>query len=234
MDTEFQEIFENLNGTGQLEVRSFQGADGLFVKGLAAVLHWPDCAGSVGQEFFVFPGTTIERDEALRAIVRDARSAPEPLGAALAPLLGQLTPGSYQLRLEQIASEWALHQREPGWFAQGNIFGYYPLDVNYHDQVNLIATQPASASSPETVTDWTNAIESGMRPFALTLRSDCESDLVEFVLDGHHKLAAYAQLGIAPWRLAIAPCFPPAAINSSDWPKEYVPEPTYAWKWIFR
>nr|BFF22582.1 hypothetical protein GCM10025732_05470 [Glycomyces mayteni] len=74
-----------------------------------------------------------------------------------------------------------------------------------------------AAPGEDTVTEYAAAIAGGERPLAVLLRSEPpgdEQDCAAFLIDGHHKLAAYRRTGTAPHFLDIArladrrPCDP--------------------------
>ena len=169
-----------------------------------------------------------EAEEKLREIVRDGSHLDGSLAELFQPLLSQLAPGGYRLALEEIEGEWmALYPFQ----GPGTVGCFYPLGTNYDLMRNLVATQPEESLSEKRIDEWKAAIQSGERPFALILG---DSEVDGFVLDGHHKLLAYAQLGVAPWLLTIEPRVPSAPLVATDWPHELVAESTYGWRYCFR
>lgn len=74
----------------------------------------------------------------------------------------------------------------------------------------LVATQPAEQIDEGRVAFFEQEIREGRRPFAIVLSQWChvgageEWDSACYVLDGHHKLLAYARAGIYPPILSIA------------------------------
>jgi antitoxin component YwqK of YwqJK toxin-antitoxin module len=86
---------------------------------------------------------------------------------------------------------------------------YYPSNLLDYTTGNsydadlfvLYATRPQEELDTDRVAYFENEIKNGARPFAITMSSTCPAkdlDSEEFILDGHHKLAAYQNLGITP------------------------------------
>jgi hypothetical protein len=231
--THWEATIEVVDGTGRLELRGGNGVDGLYVDGRPVGMHWPDCAGSVGQEFYQIEGLSLEERVArLRTLVADGRRrSPERLEAGILPLLSQFPTGTYQVILGKVEREcWLIdYDYLPG------IYCYYPLDTHYDLMTTFLPTQPANSLVAERVEHWKQAIDSGKRPFAITIcmGNDGEDIGHEFVLDGHHKLHAYLALGKRPWRLAIQ-ITPQIPITKDDWPGKAGVDYPRAWEWIFR
>ncbi len=84
--------------------------------------------------------------------------------------------------------------------ADRELLGYYPADVR-----NLICTQTRESLDEERVAFYQEQLRAKRRPIVLT--ASAEEAWCEFVIDGHHKLAAYnrarvrpAVLGIVRWQ----------------------------------
>ena len=80
--------------------------------------------------------------------------------------------------------------------AARELVGYYPLD-----QRNLVCTQTSDSLDAGRVAFFREQVGAGRRPVVLT--ASAESAWCEFVIDGHHKLAAYARERVKPAVLGI-------------------------------
>ncbi|MCL2653375.1 MAG: hypothetical protein FWD63_06270 [Propionibacteriaceae bacterium] len=164
------------------------------------------------------PAKAVELAQAVRQQVGDVTSLSEPLLDALTPLLESLASGRYQIRLLDLPLEavaWS-----DTWFAADSD----PSDVNEHpserfyqppsDDVTdglaiplvIAPTQPDSDLNPATVTDFKTAIKCGQRPAVIAVAYPAErqawnaeeahKSVTGFIIDGHHKAAAYADLHV--------------------------------------
>lgn len=79
-------------------------------------------------------------------------------------------------------------------YYQSNLLDFSTRHFYNMDGCGLIATQPEESINEERVKFFKEEIMSERRPFAIIASKDSEY----FVLDGHHKLLAYEQLGIYP------------------------------------
>lgn len=201
--------------------------DALYVDGQPIALHWPDFAGSVGQEFYLTEvQAPHEHQLHLTDIVADGLRVGHGLGVDdLKPLLRQFASGTYQLLLEDIERSWSFEEWRGATPAH---FGwYYPSDDGWREKVTLLPTQNEALIDTARVEQWSRLIKGGRRPFAITARIGDSAH--EYVLDGHHKLRAYESVShdalsrrrkpINPWRLCI--CTPPGSrLTQGDWPLE--------------
>jgi len=211
------EQFLLTNGTGRIEVRSTGHACGLFLDGKPFAHCWPDCGGSIGQDLYRFavPAEGAMLPD-LAEIVAQAPSQKRSLAEQIAPLLRQFPPGSYQLVLSPLKEGDIWDDYSVGNGIAAKDFDRYPYAWDYPDyNRQLITTQPYDGLDDERILHFWYAIEQGDRPFAIT--ASVTDAKYEFVLDGHHKLAAYAYAGIAPWRLCISTDSPKPLLHT-DWP----------------
>lgn len=77
----------------------------------------------------------------------------------------------------------------------------YSTDNIYDEFQTLFATRPKKSLDAERIKHFESKIKEGERPFALVMSADySEADLdsAHYILDGHHKLAAYQNLKIYP------------------------------------
>lgn len=227
----WEQTIEIEDGTGRLELRGGGAVDGLYVDGRPVAMHWPDCSGSVGQEYYLVEACSLEeRCEALRRLVENGRRRDFALVAdRLTPLVAQFPSGRYRLFLEEIEREcWLSDYRH---LSSEGIRGYYPLGTSYEPMVTFLATQPESALQAARVEHWRTVLARRGRPFAITVREPDAWN--EYILDGHHKLAAYLSLRMRPWRLCIEVA-PRTPIGRGDWPARGGLRQPRAWDWIFR
>ena len=182
------ERFTQTNGKGILELRGSGLEIGLWVAGLPLVFDAADCGGSVGRFTILLNGAA--RPEIDAQIARDAAqgfSAARSLADAVRPLLDLMPNANYDLSLQTLRYgagrgglvDWHDHQMNPrggkAWvFADGPV---------------LIFTQPYDSLDDETILNYAYAIESGAQPAAIVWTA--RSETAQFVLDGHHKFAAY-------------------------------------------
>ena len=155
--------------------------------------------------------------QVVRQQVANVDQLDEPTMAALEPLLCALAPGRYQVRLENLhleATTWA-----KTWFAAessalsdpGGTM-YQPPRAQTSSRVVIAATQPDSALDESTVTQFAACITAGDHPVAVVaafaaVRQPHDSTIEHpcvtgFIIDGHHKMAAYTSLGL-PCRMIL-------------------------------
>ncbi len=76
-------------------------------------------------------------------------------------------------------------------------YGFYPFTEDC-----FVATQPKEKLNSKRINYFKKEIKAGKRPFVLVYRDDYDpiNDFMSqnYLLDGHHKLMAYQELGIAP------------------------------------
>jgi hypothetical protein len=189
-------------GAGVIDVRGGDAAV-LYLNGEPAALDGEDCAGSIGR-LWARAKITPSRPEVLAAL-GDFTTVGYPangLAADLRPVLDLLADGDYELRgpeplttsLDGGAIErWFVASEAPGVFGSD-----YPLELDY-----LVPTQAWPVTDWGTVARYRKLIAHGHRPVVLALRAD-DSPYSGFVLDGHHKLAAYQELHVPPELVRIA------------------------------
>ena len=151
----------------------------------------------------MFSGHTRGRDyvRELGELVAGNVDEGRPLAEQIEPLLALFAPGTYGLSYTPSAAVESVatfdHPGRPS--ADDEFGGYYPFDRN------LVGTQPRASLNEGRVDYYREQIRGGLRPIVLT--ASAERAWCEFVIDGHHKLAAYnreqvrpAVLGIVRWQ----------------------------------
>jgi hypothetical protein len=196
---------EVADGLGVVEVLGNDFASVLYLRGEPAWLHAADCQGSVGQlagwagsrpgeldalrDWLAEPGLRVDRRSG------DVRG---PLLPALQPFLRLLTWGRYRV------SAYTLPWREL-WvadFAGRDVFPWYwPVQGDA-----LVATGGWPPPDAATVHAYRQRIAKGTRPAAVVVSPPGGS--VGYLLDGHHKLAAYGAQRVPALLIEITPARP--------------------------
>lgn len=191
------DIWQVTNGTGAVDVRG-PFPTTLSVDGQRVGITWDDFAGSVGQYVVVRSHTRgnkawTEIVEVLENGLHDA-----PIADQIQPMLNEFSNSLYYLHFSPSISQYTVVSTphdDPG------LPGYYP------DSRNLLCTQPRERLDPPRVNLFRDRIQAGQRPIVLT--TSTEEAYCEFVIDGHHKLAAYIEEMVPPAVLSIVRCDSP-------------------------
>ncbi|MBC7805655.1 MAG: hypothetical protein H7145_05835 [Akkermansiaceae bacterium] len=214
------------NGTARIEVRGDGSACGLFLGGKPFVFNFYDRAGSIGQDLYRFaPLVDNNRPAGLSEVTADLPPEDATLSRLILPLLQQFPSAAYTLTLAPCTDADAFVEYYLANYQQDCAYttsGYYPFGEKV-----LVATQPDETLDDARIAHFWYAIEEGKRPFAITATTG--DAMCEFVLDGHHKMRAYAHAGVDPWRLCITRSSSPLAEN--DWPTSVVAP--RAWRAIY-
>ncbi|GIJ67835.1 hypothetical protein Voc01_027520 [Virgisporangium ochraceum] len=187
------------DGLGVVAVLGNDFASLLCLGGQPAVLHAHDCHGSVGQlAARAEPGAVRPAD--LDAL-RDWLAAPglnprrPPPAGPLAPLLRLLAPGRYTLALSTPGwQELPVLDPAPGAAASW----YWPTQGDA-----LVVTDHWPPRDQATVESYRARISGGARPAAVVVRAPGGGP--RYLVDGHHKLAAYRRTHVRPLLIEIAP-----------------------------
>jgi uncharacterized protein (TIGR02996 family) len=187
------------DGKRSIEVRG-DGVDVvLLVEGQPVALNWDDSNGSIGQ-YLVFTGHTPDADYArqLAGFVEGEIDAARSLADQIEPLLAHFVPGTYCLRYTPSAAARDIGTLEYAHQSAANfqLENYYP-----YEQGNLVCTQMTETLIDNRVMYFRRQIRTGQRPIILT--ASAEGAWCEFVIDGHHKLAAYDREQVSPAVLSI-------------------------------
>lgn len=186
------------NGRGLLEVRGDGGEVALLVEGKPVALNWYDNQGSIGQHL-VYTGHDDGNAcwQQIATLVEGDIDPLQPLAEQVEPLLTLFRSGLYRLVYTPSANarDTGTVERPGNSRATWQLTGYYPFDG-----ANLVCTQPQWLLDPERVAYFRDSIQTGARPVVLTISA--VGAICEFVIDGHHKLAAYAYERVPPSVLA--------------------------------
>lgn len=204
-------VLEVRNGDGTLSVGGHDGASALRVGWRPLIVEGYTGSGSIDR--FAIRTRDAEFRSSLRELrgrLRYAAEDTDPVELAR-PILRLLQPGHYGVRTWRDAN---VHI-EP--FGENGTAWWYPYEPIGTEGTAVIPTDSWPPRDEATLTGYVDAIEDGDRPLAVILRSEPpgdEQDCAAFLIDGHHKLAAYRRTGIAPHFLDIArladrrPCKP--------------------------
>ncbi|GAA2016355.1 hypothetical protein GCM10009839_09870 [Catenulispora yoronensis] len=181
------------------------------------------------------PQEAVDLAQSVRSAVADVRTLDRQLLDAIEPVVGALASSRYQLRLIDQPLEPVTWMDT--WYTEDALEGvtdpddladitedpvnherlYQPPHTGRPNPLVIAPTQPDL--DPATVKAYVQAITDGARPAALVAahlgerhnwdREEPHTAFTGFVVDGHHKLAAYAELGIAARIILILDLTPP-------------------------
>ncbi|GAB2662944.1 hypothetical protein [Nocardia goodfellowii] len=218
MDIEMVEI---VDGAGVIDVRGDSGVYGidsqnlLYLGGVAAAIDMADLRGSISRLFVRAPDRVPrpEQLQALRVLTVSGHSS-GALAETLRPLLALMANGRYELR-PPIPVTNRISEGFQAWSGSGpdrwgvSCPGPDEPDWTYPEEEWLTPTEAWPPADTATVDRYREVIRQGERPVVITLRAGAENYWSGFVLDGHHKLAAYRAEEVAPVVLRIARADPP-------------------------
>lgn len=185
-------------GRSLIDVRNGPVAGALLIDGIPVALHWPDEQGSIA-EYLLRAGAVNfeERLDSLRAVVERDLQKHLPISAQIKAFLELFVPSSYRLSYyERCGEDWTFVEFDSTWRFETYHSGFYPFDFTF------LLTQPTDSLDKKRIEHYVEMIQSGKRPKLLTASSSWSS--VFYVLDGHHKLAAYIQLRQPPSFIDVA------------------------------
>lgn len=210
--SEVYRVWESASGTGVLQVTGRDGASALRIGGKPWLVEGYTGSGTADRL------AVLSGDPRVRRTVRRLRTAlryPERASAAEVTwtLLKLLAPGRYGVR-RWVPGTFYVEALQPGRFASWYV-GITTPDLG----AVLLPIDQWPPRDADLVARYCRMIERGERPLVVTLRAappEDEDDTVAFVIDGHHKLAAYQRLGVAPHCLDIASMSEETACDAAD------------------
>lgn len=186
-------IFENPLGKSIIRLRASveRGDYALLVKQKAIAIDFPDNAGSMGRYFYSLPfGDIASEFIALQEMLNTGEINPRlTLEENFRLLIALFEQGRYTVSLYPLEIGRYQIEKAPTTY-------YQTRDI-------LLWTQPASKINQKRIAHYKELIKAGKRPIAVIASMEFAfEDIVHYspgyILDGHHKIAAYLQLGIAP------------------------------------
>jgi len=193
------------DGKGLIDVRGSDWDTALLVEGRPIALNWDDCEGSIGQ-YLVLTGHERGDDYARQLIdfVSGDNDLCAPFAEQLRPLLSTFANGVYWLLYtpSQVPVSWTMQGYPDQSTLDAQFLQYYPFDDR-----NLVGTQPRESIDEGRVSFFRDRVRNGRRPIVLTVTT--KGSWCEFVIDGHHKLEAYARERVRPAILTIDRGDPP-------------------------
>ncbi|MBE1485321.1 hypothetical protein [Plantactinospora soyae] len=192
-------------GAGVVELLGNDFASLLYLRGEPARLHAYDCRGSVAQLAARSTWETVRPDEldALRDWLADPGLRVDRRSGAVRGLLVEplepftrlLAPGRYVV--SATAAPWAeTVVVDPG--EHGVRSWYWPVEG-----AAIVPTSPWPPPDRATVAAYRDRIAKGVRPAAVAIGPAGRD--VRYLLDGHHKLAAYQAERVRPLIIELAP-----------------------------
>ena len=203
-----QESWTQTNGAGVLQIGGveFQTFGGntleiaLLLNGEPLVIDFHDGGGSIGRFAFLVDDAQPEivaqvEHHAALGFVDEV-----PLSEQIAPLLALMDNGDYTLTLAPLDSETVVCSFDEYDSKTGRSMWYYPWsyprDGYNHRSPVLLLTQWEMALSDETIERYVVAINRGEYPALISMGA--KDVPARFLLDGHHKMAAYRKCGKVP------------------------------------
>ncbi|RYD60724.1 MAG: hypothetical protein EOP84_36620, partial [Verrucomicrobiaceae bacterium] len=157
----------------------------LLLGGRPLLYHWSDCRGSVAQSLVYGTAATNQRNADPLKLLETTISTESSLLSCIAPIIPALAPGEYSLNYFAAPQLYDVVEFDEHWDANRDAIGYYPGCGSF------VTTEPKSALSEERVSFFEQKIRDGERPVLLTV--SVKEGWSDFVIDGHHKLAAYTR-----------------------------------------
>ena len=206
------------DGLGVIEVLGNDSASVLYLSGAPVWVHAYDCHGSVGElaaragaagwdaprpaelsalrDWLAEPGLMVERGGRGRWPVDRVHG---PLIEPLLPLLRLFNRGRYLVSARTMSPTVTVFDRvEADWF------GWYP-DPHDEDEY-ILATDRWPPPGLGTIEEHRARIARGIRPALVT--TGPPGGAGRYLLDGHHKLAAYRKARVRPLVIDIVPAEP--------------------------
>lgn len=209
---------ENSNNTIRIRFDGFLSC--LFIN-KPRVVDWPDCGGSVARYYACLPVNKWDKElqNEIESRVSKVQSVNDLKNSGFLDLLetgeyefekykGQPTGIIYNTILYN--SNETIHLWTKKQFGNHRADTQHFLNSFYPYGLQLMFTQPFESLNPERIKHYEDVIKKGERPIAIAIRvmiskqenedsyQDTSYNSTKYVLDGHHKLVAYQNLGIAP------------------------------------
>lgn len=204
------EIVTVADGSGTIDVRGGKFDVLLCSHGTPLVLNWDDCQGSVAQ-YLIRSGKPFQPLEldALRHTLEGHLDDERPLAEQFALFLRLLANGTYKITYELLTQPQKCIEFAQTACDESHYEEYYP------DGLDLVATQATDTLDDERIGHFQKIIRAGGRPIVLAVTT--ENAFCAFLVDGHHKFAAYSNFQVGPALLTVcrmdAPKLEPGAFD---------------------
>ena len=181
---------------GVVEIAGDDLVSVLRVRGGAVHLEGYDCRGSIGKLALRMGSARLSLNELDELCAWLRAPALESIMEHASAVLRFLSPGRYGVRLFT-GNKGTIVKPHGG----DGLVGWYP-----HEPMSvLLPTETWPPSDQTTVDAYARRIDAGGRPAAVVLRAEPgKVASTAYILDGHHKLAAYADRRVRPRLLDIA------------------------------
>ncbi len=197
MKKEIAEIYKLNEGIGFIEVLGGGFASLMCVDGSPIVMSWPDYEGSVARYLVRSGMTNVEESlESLRYILDGGFRSNHSISSQIFPVLELFVPGQYDLIYRDHCADCEYIEYNSDWDFEKSFDQFYPSEFN------LVFTQSLEHLNPVRVNYYIARIKADHCPIAIT--ATASNGRCEFVIDGHHKLAAYNQLREDPAFISIS------------------------------
>jgi hypothetical protein len=185
------ERFQLEDGLGRLRVEANDFEQAVWFDSMPLALLWNDNEGSVGQLLSLAGHLDIEEPlQQLRRIANGQVEDDSPIWPQIYPLLQLLENGTYGIHLRQADRSWSCIEHH----GIEELVGFYPMD-------DFVMTRPEASLDRACIDAFERIMAEGVRPLPFCLRAD--KAYASFILDGHHKLRAYARCNLPPWLIEI-------------------------------
>ena len=198
-----EEQIEVTNGSGAIDLRGDLESVLLRVDGEPFSYCWSTEEGSTMDRLLRLASNNSIRDENEYRIAIEAEDKVPSLELVLKHILPHLASGRYTARLDD---EWGRFDIVDIWTAPelaSEVEPYYGGIVAY------MLTQPEATLDSTRIAHYCDLIREGKRPVIVTISISKDAD--QYVLDGHHKLAAYRRLQVPSRYLNLVRVDPPPA-----------------------
>ncbi|GAB2764915.1 hypothetical protein [Amycolatopsis magusensis] len=206
-------------GAGVVEVRGSVTEHGyveslLYLGGAVALLDSSAYEGSIGRLIAraPFSATRPEVADRLRIALATGQIR-RPLTETLRPLTALLADGRYELSGPEPLFTASADQR--GWYVMGVEADEPKWIYEEQDDRYLVPTDVWPPEDESRVGYYRTAISAGYRPTAVLLHLAGKQRYSGYILDGHHKVAAYLAEGVVPQVVRISRVDAPA-ITAAD------------------
>ncbi|MBM0744714.1 hypothetical protein JOY44_24435 [Phormidium sp. CLA17] len=184
-------LVEIKNDNPVLDVLGDDYETAIVVKDQPLATFFYDCEGSLGQYLV---RSSVESISSMLAEYRLATQFAENQTAALAVIVSTyeklLASGTYRVGRYSIAESSTYFEYGNDWKVESDSDWEYP-DPPW----KVVALQSKDQLNTNTIDEYKQIIKSGRSPLCITLSAQGFEE-VEYLIDGHHKIAAYRSLAI--------------------------------------